>query len=386
MVLGGALGAIVHASTTATATAETLIQVQPPLDNPQWTSDDAHIEVANEVAYLSGPGYHNAVDQRLAQHPGATITATQNGQSAVITLTTTADHADDALWAAGVALEVYTDHLRSQLTSQGEATIAAIRRVIDSELAVDPTRETFELRSQMAGVAVQVEAGPNVTVVQTPTVSSSGGGGGWTVAIALGAVAGGILGLGGALLWRNRRGIVTSTESLLGQGITVLQPEIDTASGDRDPITGAEIRAGRRLLDQLAPGPGGGIAVIGTGPDSGAGRIRTLLVAAIGPGTAIDATDIVEIGPLGDAPDVVGLVREYTTVAVVIRLHTDTQAALDAVLALDTPSAMQVVVTRHRRRWGRDRGTRPHADRTDAAVRFPEPIPASVAETHRRSR
>jgi hypothetical protein len=314
IVLGAALGGLAMQTTsTTTAVASALISVDQPIDPNQLMTgtasapDSLQSYLAGEITYLTSPGFAAEVGKELNQTKTPDISATQNAQSSIITITATAQDFNEASHVIDAALRTYDDHVLGLSRDRSQTAIDAINSVISGladqiqqdvaattqyDAAGNPTpivtdrQRTLQgridqLELQRQSIEVQLQRPAAVQIVQAPTKVSSSRVPPWT----LGAVGGGLLGglvmLALALIWRKRSNAVFSPAALEGYVDNVLLPTValNAITGLGEP-TSAELTIGRLLYAQLTPPRSGRILLIGASVESGAAQVARLLAFA----------------------------------------------------------------------------------------------------------
>lgn len=310
LVVGAVGGLLLASSAPRTFTASAVVSVAPPaeiLDGAPET-DDSTALVQSELIILSGPDLRRDIQAEAGFDEQVDFGAAQVGTSTIVDVDATQTSRERALAAAEAVITAYSANRSQRLRTEVERAA----RVVDSELA----RLETEIASETIGVAaLQQEYGrllavrsglfraaanadQAVTVVQPPVLVSDGlppraryG--------ALGALAGALLGTGLALLLRQRRPSVRTSDDLVDIGVAVLQPEVVSHSGHIHEYSGGGRAAAamRLLLSQVVRPDHGVLVLFGATPD--VGTSFTAAAAAVclserSPVLLVLAADVVE--------------------------------------------------------------------------------------------
>lgn len=313
LIVGGAIGAtVVDSGTSAEATA--LIRVFQPVDPNQiiagvgTSPDSLQIYVSGEIAYLSSPGFADDVAKKLDQSEPAGVTALQDGQSSVISLTSTQPDAAGAERAVNAAIDVYRQHLVNQTGARYKEALDAIGQVInsvqtqvnatnaidrdpsatnpdgtpvtppDNPVPGDAVARLNSLGLQRLSIEIESKRGAPMQVVQAPAIVAQAG----ASTPALGALGGGFVGglaaLGGALWWRKRSGVLTNRAALEAQIDNTMVPAVKL--GALNESNDGYLPLARKLYAQLPDQTPGSILVLGASANSGNSYVADLFSAA----------------------------------------------------------------------------------------------------------
>ncbi|MFN8073382.1 MAG: hypothetical protein U0R66_16480 [Mycobacterium sp.] len=343
-VLAGAVLGGFALDTKGPAVAVATIKIEQPISPNQimtgslQSPDTQQSYLSGEIAYLKSPGFAEAVAKELQQTTRPTLSAVQDVQSALVTVSASAPNAQEAQKAVDAALKAYHDHLQQQAKEQGQAAIDAINAVIDqvngsaaaaqaaaaaaaAAAAGDPaaaaaaaaadaaaaaaaaqaqqnTARIQQLDDQRLAIQVQTQraAGPEIIAPTRPTEVS--GAPGW----ALGAVGGGLLGgigaLAAAMGWRRWVGAINSPAALGDDVDHPLQPVVHLGSrGDTKPDAGLA----RSLFAQLPTPRNGDLLVVGASANSGSAEVARLIAFAAAEHQRVYVERLVDRAPILDA-------------------------------------------------------------------------------------
>jgi uncharacterized protein involved in exopolysaccharide biosynthesis len=120
-VAGICLGAVIgglalNAGTTREASA--LIRIYPPVDVMQTMTasspspDPQQSYISGEITYLNSAGFGQAVAKELNESDPPQLSATQDAQSSIVTLSASDANFDGAARIVNAALKVYDGHAR----------------------------------------------------------------------------------------------------------------------------------------------------------------------------------------------------------------------------------------------------------------------------------
>jgi hypothetical protein len=299
ILLGAALGGLLlHASSPIEAT--TLVRIYQPIDPDQIMTgiapspDSQQSYISGEITYLASQGFAEAVAKQLGETIPPRLSAIQDAQSSIVSLSTTQADFAEAERRINAALTAYSDHVRQQTRERGQAAIDALNAVISRLDAQgqgatsppgsapppnDQQARIQQLVLQRLAIEVQIQRSAGVQVVQPPTETAVKGAPRWSLGAVGGGLTGGLLALAGALAWRKRVGIVTSPSALAGQIEHVLLPTVRlgavTKSGD------AYTGLARSLYAQLPAPRSGRILLVGASEDSGTNEVARLIAFAV---------------------------------------------------------------------------------------------------------
>ncbi|WP_193046558.1 hypothetical protein [Mycolicibacterium baixiangningiae] len=373
VVAGALIGHTVFRLLGTDATATALLRIdQPPnlvavaggaSQSTPDTQENLRSYASGEVAYLSGSGFAQEVAEKLGKSEPADLDVMQDGETTVVTITSTALTASDAIRTVAAAVELY----RTQLAQRTDQQLRVVLPVLDrweQEAGPDRVQTIHGLRNS---VMLQA-ASSGAAVLQTPTVNADTAHRA-TIGALLGALlAGSALPL--VLMGRRRRAGVLSSDPEVAESVDgILIPAVNLRQGRRrneDDTTLA-----RTLWAQLpdAPGVDRIVVVLGASSASGAARVSTLLSSAAaenGPVTTIslgDAADeslvldscagsaVVDAGALGGSPLVPRVLGTATCVVLVGRLGVDTVTQVLAVRAATASLAVPLVAAFTYRPW-----------------------------------
>lgn len=355
-----AAGAVIGAAALPTSgvTAAATIGVDPPIDANQLITgtqpfpDSQPDYLAGEMVYLRSAGFADAVAERLNEVTPPTLSAALNGDSNLVTISATADTGDEAVRDADAAVQTYMEHLKEQARARYQPALDAVNATIprleqaaraaaaEAMVPYEPTDELVQLYFQRTSLEVQLQRDPAARVVEPAGVVEEGG----ALPLGLlgavgGALAGALLGLGGALLWRHRTGVLTSPEQV-DAGIAPLLPVL-RVNGHR-----IDQAAARALYAQLPVAHRDRILVVGATTGSGTTAVAEHLAHAgeeHGPVQLVDlradglpqdreGVTVVEGGALHDSPALPDAAARAGQIVVAARLGHDTVAELAAVI------------------------------------------------------
>lgn len=318
IAVGATLGGMALQSSTVAPSVSALIRIDQPVDpNQILTTNAPSVEsqqsyISGEIAFLSSPGFAGSLRTALNQADDPNLTATQDSQSSVITLSATAPTAAQATGVIDTALRLYSDHVVEQNRQREQAAIDALNGVINGlrdqiRIAVEapnapPQYDEFgnlippppvpdttgfqdrinELQAQKLSLDVQMLRPPGVQVVQPPTQLPVSGVPHWWLGAVGGGLLGGLLALTLAIVWRQRSGVITSMGALEDEVAGVLWPVVRLRShGERAKVTNSEAENARAVYAQLPAARGACILVVGASAQSGTdGMARLLSFAA----------------------------------------------------------------------------------------------------------
>ena len=350
-VLGALLGGASQIGGTSRS-AEAMVRLEQPasvsavLSGQPTSTDELQSYVSGEIAYLSGSGFHNAVKAQLGSDSDPTISAVQNSNSAVVTISATSPDENEAMRAVDTAISTYLAHTSQELNDRNNAALDSINALINRQQAAGRTSGIQELRTQASALQLQMAAGATATVVQPATETSSGSSN-WRITAAIGAIVGALVGLGGALVWRSRKKFISSPSDA-EEVATTLTPVVATSGRSGVAPTEAEKDAARSMFAQLGSPRHGTIAVVGASADSGTRRVGELLAGAAANHAEVR---VIECLPLGVDADLADHLKHADYIVVVVQQYVDRLPSLNSTLAIVPASTPAwVAVTRHRRR------------------------------------
>jgi hypothetical protein len=219
------------------------------------------------------------------------LSATQDAQSSIVTLSASDANFDGAARIVNAALKVYDGHARQLISERGKAAIDGINAILVREKTsptdpapppgdtrTDRQTPTDQLQAQLYWIEVQTQRLTPFQVVSPPSETNTGGVPKWQLGVVGGALLGGLALLGGALVWRRRVGVVTSPSALDPVVQRVLVPTV--ALGRLAPGSAAHTALARTLNNQLSAARAGTILVVGASAESGTSDIARLIAAA----------------------------------------------------------------------------------------------------------
>ena len=315
MLLGAVTGALTFdASNPNEATA--MIRIYQPIDPNQIMTgansspDLLQDYISGEITYLASPGFAAGVAKQLNETVPAHITATQDVQSTLITLSSAQSDAAESLRTVDGALTVYGNHLLQQAHERGQAAMDALDRVIaplqqaaaagdpDGARGANPGTDSAngvpqddvqtrvqQLKAQRLAIEVQTARSAGVQVVSAPALAPVNGAPDWSLGAVGGGVLGGVLALAAVLAWRRRTGLITSVPALESQLEHVLLPTIQI--GTLDESSDEYEQLARSLYAQLPAPRTGTILLVGASVDSGTDEVADLLAFAAAEHTSV---------------------------------------------------------------------------------------------------
>lgn len=386
VVLGAIIGTLAALSMSANAaTATTLVRIDPPVDPNQiitgspMPADTLQGYLSGEVAYLTSTGFSDAVADRLGGDVPA-LTATQQGQAAIIAISATAPDAEDAQSAVDAALTVYGGHVYDMNKVRVQSALDAVNGAVvrlreqalaDAELMGVPFDEavfndrTRDLDGTRVALESQIDRAPAIQTVESTVEESAVGASTRLLGGVGGALLGGLLALAATLAWRSRSGVVASPAQLQREvtPVPVIAPEVSIGKSRRS------LELARALYSQLPAPRTGIILVVGSSDGSGSAEVARLLHGAAGEhvtatsisvadlsgkntvevNAALDEVDIadgrgsiiVDGGALTGSSQVVDVAERADLVLVVARIGHDTLAEVAVATNLsDAPAAV----------------------------------------------
>ncbi|WP_237569948.1 hypothetical protein [Mycolicibacterium lacusdiani] len=394
--IGGLIGGLAFGTLASDTTATAFLRLKNPADliaiaggADQITPDNqgnAATFVAGEIAYLSGEGFSDAVARKMAMDGPAELNVAQASESAVITISYSADSSSDAIRTVQTAIDLYRQDLERRADVQLRTILPTLTRWQQRD-STDPLR-----REQLAQVRESVELqsveAATLMVVQPPLPNRPSTAQ-WVIGVFLGALLGGSVVMAFLLARRRRSGRGSLVKTITDGVDGVLLPAVDLDVPANDDWADDHRRLARTLYAQCpSPGPSRVVLVIGASESSGAPVVASLLEFAAAESQPLaDATTplgqhsspasetspstrVVLGGAVGDStlsPDVIG---SATDIVLVARLDADTvPAALALRSATASSSAPAVAVfTYHRsQRQGLGR-RRPSTEAVDSQL------------------
>ncbi|WP_269893998.1 GumC domain-containing protein [Mycobacterium hippophais] len=306
-VAGIALGAVIGGTalhSTETVEVDALVRIFQPIDPSQiMVSGSASPEeqqsyISGEIAYLTSPGFADSVAKQLNETARPALSAVQDTQSPVVTLSSTAPDAESATRAVDAAVFVYSEHVLQQSRARGQAAIDAINNVIAQLTPPPPVPNEYgwvpeaeapspellaqiqQLELQRQAIQVQMQRPAGVQIIQVPTEAEDSGAPMWALGALAGGLAGGLIAMAGGLAWRRRAGVVHTPSALDELADSVLVPvvRLNTLVANSD----SHIKLARLLYAQLPPTDSGSILVVGASTGSGTRDVARLIAAAAG--------------------------------------------------------------------------------------------------------
>jgi hypothetical protein len=377
--IGGLLGGLAFGTLASDTTATAFLRLHNPADliaiaggADQITPDNqgnTATFVAGEIAYLSGEGFSEAVARKMAMDDPAELNVAQASESAVITISYSADSSSDAIRTVQAAIDLYRVDLERRADVQLRTILPTLTQWQQRDTA-DPQRRE-QLAQLRESVELQSAESATLMVVQPPlpTRPSSAQ---WVIGVFLGALLGGSSVMA-VLLARRRRSGRGSLVKTITDGVDgVLLPAVDLDVPARGDWAEDDRRLARTLYAQCpSPGPNRVVLVIGASESSGAPLVASLLefAAAESQPLAGATTRVVLGGAVGDATLSPDVIRSATDIVLVARLDADTvPAALALRSATASRSAPVVAVFTYRgsqrQRFGRRRPSTEPAETT----------------------
>ena len=303
LLLGAAIGGLaLHASSESQSTA--LLRLYQPIGPDEImtgtapSSEAQQSYISGEITYLTSPGFADAVAKQLNETKPPSLSAVQDAQSSIVSLSATQPDPSVADRIINAALKVYTDHVDQQTDERGQAAIDALNGVIGrleagakeaqdpaggaaaggTATVTDPQALIQQLLSQRLAIEAQSQRSASVQLVQPPTVTPVEGAPSWSLGAVGGGLVGGIVTLAAALAWRKRVGVITSPESLEGLVEHVLLPTVRL--GKTSESSDAYAGLARSLYSQLPTPRSGRILLVGASADSGTEEVAGLIAFA----------------------------------------------------------------------------------------------------------
>jgi hypothetical protein len=364
--LGAIIGGLAFAAIGTDTTATAFLRLRNPADLSaiagganQLTPDNQGNTsefVAGEIAYLSGEGFAQAVSKKMAKDEPVELTVAQEGESPVITISSSSTSGDDSIRTVQVAIDLYRQQLAQRVDNQLRTILPALAEWEQRDTA-DATRMQ-ELRQLRESIELQAATAGTLLVVQPPTPNQPSTHQ-WLIGVILGALLGGSG--AAAILFARRRAAgsepLVKTMTTYVNGVVVPAVDLDAIADDSRGHERA--RLGRTLYAQCRSAePAREILVIGASSASGSVIVASLLQIAAGeikpaalpsgqhwsPTTAGPATTrVVSGGVVGDpalTPDSIGAATDIVLVA---RIDVDTTTQALALISATSSSAAPVV-------------------------------------------
>jgi hypothetical protein len=410
VVVGAILFGLLFKAWSTDTTAVSFIRLSQPVDltaiaggasqTTPDTSGNAEKYVAGEVAYLTGDGFGQAVARKLGKSQPPTLKVVQDGSSAVVTLSSTADSGDEAVRTLQAAIDVYGQQLAQRADQQLRAILPALAQWEQSAAESGNAPRAQDIQAMRQGVQLQAAQPNAITVLQPPTVAN-GSGHRFALGAALGALFGGALGVLGVTARRRRSGHLSSPADIAGAIDGVLVPAVDLRLPPPHLWREEHCALARTLYAQCpSSGPQRIMVVIGASRSSGAGAVASLLSFAAGengtvaafalnhgpipplPAPDHETTLVIDAGALGDSrltPEAIGLA---TDIVIVARLDVDTLAHTLAVCsAISSSEAPKLAAFTYSSWWGFSSGDSRKPTASDEEVPTAEPDGYASAHT-----
>jgi hypothetical protein len=427
ILLGAATGALTFDASNANE-ATAMIRIYQPIDPNQImtgansTPDDLQDYISGEITYLGSAGFAASVAKQLNETTPAHITATQDVQSTLITLSSAQAEAPESLRTVDAALTVYGNHLLQQAHERGQAAMDALDKVIAPLEQANPAGDSDgargvnsgtdfangaapddvqtrlqQLKAQRLAIEVQTARSASVQVVSAPAIAPVKGAPDWSLGAAGGGVLGGVLSLAAVLAWRRRIGLITSVPALETQIEHVLLPTVRL--GTLDDSSDEYEQLARSLYAQLPAPRRGTILLVGASVDSGTDEVADLIAFAAAEHSVVrvvhllsgipfepivspedltsEFTSIIDGGSIDSCPSVPEAAAFASQIVIVAMLGRDVSDTVRMArqLARDSNAQISAVATKlstgsSRRRGRRAKPTRRHRHqaRYDASV------------------
>ncbi|MCV7370640.1 hypothetical protein [Mycolicibacterium duvalii] len=395
ILVGALLGALIFSASTSDTTATSYLRLTQQADlvavaggASQTTPTTQEIQegyVAGEVAFLSGEGFAQAVGDKLGKSEPATFEVTQNGNTAVVSISSTAPSASEAIRTVGTAVDLYRQHLAQRADEQLRAVLPVLAQWTRDEPGVERREQLRWLRERL-----ELQANPSsmLSVLQPPTANDPSTNQ-WLVGAVLGALFLGSLFPSILMRRRRRAGRLSSDPEIVDAIDAVLVPAVPLRQPPRHSWGRPQATLARTLWAQLPASAAAPrvVVVLGASESSGSATVAALLgfaAAEEGPARTITlaeldgdeltlpnhgATAVIDVGVLGESRLVSQAIASATDLLVAARLGVDTVAQTLAVRSA-AENATLVAVFTHRPWWSR--ATKPKK-RTP-----PEPAPAEA--------
>jgi hypothetical protein len=358
--IGGLIGGLAFGTLASDTTATAFLRLKNPADliaiaggASQITPDNqgnTATFVAGEIAYLSGEGFGEAVARKMAMDDPPELNVAQASESAVITISYSADSSADAIRTVQTAVDLYREDLERRADVTLRTVLPALSQWQQDDSA-DPLRRQ-ELRRLRESVELQSAEAGTLMVVQPP-IPNRPSSAQWVIGVFLGALLGGSSVMA-VLLARRRRSGRGSLVKTMSDGVDgVLLPAVHLDVPDSTDWADDHRRLARTLYAQCpSPGPSRVVLVIGVSESSGAPLVASLLEFAADENQPLaDAgTRVVLGGTVGDSTLSPDVIRSATDIVLVARLDADTVPAALALRSATASSSAPVVTvfTYHR--------------------------------------
>jgi hypothetical protein len=307
IVLGAIVGSFATESGASAHIASAIVRVNQPVDPNQILSNNMPATqndnyMAAQIAFLSSPGFADAVGKGMGRPYRVSVSASQKGQSPLITITASGVTLDLAQTIVSSAVNAYTEAAQQQTRQRDQAAIDSITAVLDG-LHGDPASGSADAAGPSQSVldqlatqrlTIQADMGrPVVEVVQPPLEAAPPAAAPfWSLGVIAGGFIGGLVALGAALTWRSRTGLITSHSAAADEFDHVMVPVVR--------LPGTDTTA-RTLYAQLQPRTGP-VVVVGASDWSQPTAVAELLATAAaeyGSAKVISVTEMRALPDLG---------------------------------------------------------------------------------------
>jgi hypothetical protein len=379
LLLGALAGGLAAPSVLGEPPSATaLIRIDQPVDANQIVTnsfpspESQQAYLAGEIVYLSSGSFAQAVGNELksAKPPG--LTATQQGQSALVRITTTATSPDQATAALDLAIKIYSGRVQQLASDRTQAAIDAITTVIENFRAAAAAdaerndevldRKALEdnlrtLEQQRLSLQSQVQRAPGIQIIEP--ITAAPGKTDASLLIVGGGMLGAMVALTAVLTWRRRSGVIATVAHVDRQVSPVLLPVVRL--GKRAGSYGrSEVSRARTLYGQLPAPRTGEILVVGASRYSGTEVVAKLLYMAAMEHVSVTAmnvvsecanlssaavraklaalptgagqTVIVDGGSVATAPQMLAVAERAGQIVVVVRIGRDVAAEVEVLL------------------------------------------------------